>query len=213
MVPLEGRAAHSPLLNCSSNMGLHEEGTAMEIGRRESGRRAWAVLLPSLTFVAYVPVARTSWFVVALLGAGTVAVILVLGLFLAGERYRRPPKPERGVGFVEARLAARDQLSSLAPKVLLLAEKERYVDDRLESGALGGETRRVVERMRREVSTTRFWRRFVAASALIEEDPARAYGELRCLASVAKEVLEKLWRIEEIIESEPSEKGGDGERE
>jgi hypothetical protein len=185
----------------------------MEIGRRESGRRAWAVLLPSLTLVAYVPVAGTSWFVVALLGAGTVAVFLVLGLFLADERYRRPPKPERGVGFVEARLAARDQLSSLAPKVVLLAEKERYVDDRLESGALGGETRRVVERMRREVSTTRFWRRFVAASALIEEDPARAYGELRCLASVAKEVFEKLCRIEEIIESDPSEKGGDGERE
>ena len=84
------------------------------------------------------------------------------------------------------------------------------MDDRLER-ALGGETRRVVERMRREVSTTRFWRRFVAASALIEEDPARAYGELRCLASVAKEFLEKLCRIEEIIESDPSEKGGDGE--
>jgi hypothetical protein len=71
----------------------------------------------------------------------------------------------------------------------------------------------MVERMRREVSATRFWRRFVATSALIEEDPARAYGELRYLASVAKEVLEKLWRIEEIIECDPSEKGGDGERE
>lgn len=71
MVPLEGRVAHSPLLNCSSDMGLREEGTAMEIGRREGGRRAWAMLLPSLTFVAYVPVAGTSWFVVALLGAGT----------------------------------------------------------------------------------------------------------------------------------------------
>ena len=212
MVPLEGRAAHSSLLNCSSNMGLREVGTAMEMGRRESGRRAWAVLLPALALVAYGPGARTSWFVVALLGAGTVAVILVLGLFLAGERYRRPPKPERGVGFVEARLAARGQLSSLAPKVVLLAEKERYVYYRLESGALGGETWRV-ERMRREISTTRFWRRFVAASALIEEDPARAYEELRCLASVAKEVFEKLCRIEEIIESDPSEKGGDGERE
>ena len=213
MVPLEGRAARDPFLNSLPNMGLREKRTTMEIGRRESGRRAWAVLLPSLTYVAYVPVAGTSWFVVVLLGAGTVAVFLVLGLFLAGERYRRPPKPERGVGFVEARLAARDQLSSLAPKVLLLAEKERYVDDRLESGALGGETWRVVERMRREISTTRFWRRFVAASALIEEDPARAYEELRCLASVAKEVFEKLCRIEEIIESDPSEKGGDGERE
>jgi hypothetical protein len=213
MVPLEGRAARDPFLNSLPNMGLREKRTAMETGRRESGRRAWAVLLPSLTYVAYVPVAGTSWFVVVLLGAGTVAVFLVLGLFLAGERYRRPPKHERCVGFVEARLAARDQLSSLAPKVLLLAEKERYVYDRLESGALGGETWRVVERMRREISTTRFWRRFVAASALIEEDPARAYEELRCLASVAKEVFEKLCRIEEIIESDPSEKGGDGERE
>ena len=168
MVPLKGVAAHRPLLNCSSDMGLREEGTALEIGRRESGRRAWAVLLPSLALVAYVPVAGTSWFMVALLGAGTVAVFLVLGLFLAGECYWRLPKLERGVGFVEARLTARGQLSSLAPKVVLLAEMERYVDDRLESGALGGETRRVVERMRREVSTTRFWRRFVAASALIE---------------------------------------------
>lgn len=213
MVPLEGRAARSPSLNFHSNMGMREERAAVEIGRRESGRRAWAVLPPSLAFVAYGPVAGTSWFVGALLGAGTVAVILVLGLFLAGERYRRPQKPERGVGFVEARLAARGQLSSLAPKVVRLAEKERYVDDHLESGALGGETRRVVERMRRKVSTIGFWSRFVAASALIEEDPARAYGELRCLASVAKEVLEKLCRIEEIIESDPSEKGGDGERE
>ena len=87
MVPLEGRAAHSPLLNCSSDMGLREEGTAIEIGRREGGRSAWAMLLPSLTFVAYVPVAGTSWFVVALLGAGTVAVIL--GLFLALSYYLR----------------------------------------------------------------------------------------------------------------------------
>lgn len=129
---------------------------------------------------------------ILLLGFGTVVVVLIFVLFLADERYRRPPKPERGVRFVEARLAAGDQLSSLASKVVLLAEKERLVDDSLENGVLGKETWRAVEELRREVSATGFWRRFVTASALIEDDPARAYEELRLLAPVAVVVLEKL---------------------
>lgn len=142
-----------------------------------------------------------------LLGFGTVVVVLIFVLFLADERYWRPSKPERGVGFVEAWLVAGDQLSSLAPKVVLLAEKERLVDGSLESGLLGRETRRTVEELRREVSATGFWRRFVTASTLIEDDPARAYEELRLLAPVAALVLEKLTRAEEVI---GDTKGGNG---
>lgn len=144
-----------------------------------------------------------------LLGIGTVVVFTILVLFLADERYRRSPKPERGVVFVAARLAAGDRLSSLAPKVVLLAEKEGLVDDFLAGRASDDETRRTVEELRREVSATGFWRRFVAASALIEEDPARACGELRLLAPVAEAALEKLIKAEKAIEGTG---GGNGAR-
>ena len=137
---------------------------------------------------------------ILLLGVGTGVVILVLAFFLANERYGRPSKPERGVGFVEARMEAGNRLSSLAPKVVLLAEKERLVDDFLAGWTSDDGTRRTVEGLRREVSATGFWRRFVAAAALIEEDPARVSRELRLLSSVAEAALEKLNESEKIIE-------------
>ncbi|MCA1715694.1 MAG: hypothetical protein LC781_02155 [Actinobacteria bacterium] len=181
----------------------------MEIGRRESRRCVRSVLLfHSLAFVAYVPVAGAAWPVILLLGVGTVVVIIVLVLFLTDERYRRPPKPERDVGFIEARMVAGNRLSSLAPKVVLLAEKEGIVDDFLAGWVSDDETRRTVEGLRREVSATGFWRRFVVASALIEEDPARASGELRLLSLVAEAALEKLNEAERIIEGIGGGNGG-----
>lgn len=172
-------------------------------GARREGKRT--SLLVNLFLVVSKEV---SWLAVSLFAAGTVFVVLLLFYFLEEERYRRPPKPERGVGFVEARMAAGDRLSSLAPKVVLLAEKERLVDDFLAGWASDDETCRTVEGLRREVSATGFWRRFVAASALIEEDPARASGELRLLSPVAEAVLEKLTEAEKIIAGTGGVNGG-----
>jgi hypothetical protein len=43
-----------------------------------------------------------AWPAVVLFAAGTLFVILVLFYFLKEERYRRPPRPEKGVQFVAA---------------------------------------------------------------------------------------------------------------
>ncbi len=180
----------------------------MEEGSR---RRLRVVLLvPSLAFVVDAPSIGIFWPMVALLGLGTAVVVLILGLFLTNERYRRPPKPDRGVGFVEARLTVENQVSSLAPRVLLLAEKEETIVRFLESRALSNEARRDVEGLLQEAATG-FWRRFGAASALVEDDPAKACEELRLLVPVVETVVERLSRAEEVcidgVEVEPLGRG------
>ncbi len=84
-------------------------------------------LLQSLVFVAYKPAARAEQAMILLLSLGSVVVIIVLVVFLADKRYRRPTEPERDVDFVEVRTVARTQLYSLASTAVLLAEKEGIV--------------------------------------------------------------------------------------
>ena len=165
------------------------------------GRRSvqTILLVPSVASVVEVPGGGTSWTVTALVGVGTIVVILVLGSFLTGERYLQPPKPERGVGFVEDRLVAEELLSSLAPMVVLLAEKERSVADSLENETLDREARSVVEELCREAAASGFWGRFVAVSALVEDDPARACEELHLLLPLTRAALEELSRAGEIV--------------
>lgn len=52
----------------------------------------------------------------------------------------------------------------------------------------------MAEMMRWEVLTTGFLTRSVAGSALIEEDPARASGELRLLSPIREATLENVTR-------------------
>ena len=134
----------------------------------------------------------------ALFAASTVFVLLLLFYFLKEERYRRPPRPEKGVEFLAARRAVEAQTSALAPKVMLLAEKGDSVAGYLEEGGLSEEARRTVEGLLQDAPSGGFWERFVGALALADSDPVRAYGELRRLSLMAETALEKLSRAEEV---------------
>ncbi len=140
-----------------------------------------------------------AWPAVALFAVGTLFVVLILFYFLKEERYRRPPRPEKGVEFATARRTVEAQISALAPRVMLLAEKEKAVTNHLEKGTSSEETRRVVEGLLRDVTRAGFWERFVEASTLVGYDPVRAHEELRRLWTAAETVLEKLDRAEEAI--------------
>lgn len=137
-----------------------------------------------------------SWPVVALFVAGTAFVVLLLLYFIKENRYRRPPVPEKGVEYVVARRAVEARLSALAPKAMLLADKERSVTECLQEGDLSEEARRTAEGLLREAAG--FWKRFVEVSDLAGSDPARAAGELHHLSFTAETVLEKLTRAEVI---------------
>lgn len=142
---------------------------------------------------------EVSWLAVTLFAAGTAFLVLLLFYFLEEERYRRPPKPEKGVEFVVARQAVEARFSALAPGALLLAEKERFVVGRLEEGALDEEARRRAEGLLRDATLTGFWEKFVESSTLADSDPVRAYEELRRLSTMADTALEKLGRAEEVV--------------
>lgn len=166
-------------------------------GLERGGKRV--LLLVNLLLIASKEV---SWLVVTLFAAGTAFLVLLLYYFLEEERYRRPSKPEKGVEFVAARRAVEARISALAPGVLLLAEKERFVADRLKEGALGEEARRRVEGLLRDAALTGFWEKFVEVSILADSDPVRAYKELRGLSRVANTALENLGRAEEVVRGE-----------
>jgi hypothetical protein len=72
------------------------------------------------------------------------------------------------------RRVAEAGISSLSPGAIRLAEKERRGD-----GILCGDPAPARE----------FWRRFAAASASVERDPAAALEELRVLPGLLEEAL------------------------
>jgi hypothetical protein len=152
---------------------------------------------------------------VALFVGGTVAVISLLGHFLRGERFRGPDGREKGVGFVAARRDAEAALSALAPKVMLFAEREMAVLARLRG--LGEAMPNCQSRSRAEGLLRRgvsggFWKSFVAATALLEEDPEGALPELRRLSTEVETALVKLDEAERALRDTRSDDdfgGGD----
>lgn len=105
---------------------------------------------------------------ILLFGLSIVAVGTVIWLFLTGERYGRPARPEKGVGFVQDRLDADRRLASLAPKMMLLAKSEAE-----------------------DAEAARLWRRYYTSSSLAEDDPAAAREELRALETAVDKTLER----------------------
>jgi hypothetical protein len=153
-----------------------------------------------------------SWFAVTLLASGTILVVFMLALFANGKRYLRPPGPDRGVGFAQDKLAAEEKLSSLAPRVLEAADKEKAVSARLRSGApLDQESHRGVSELLREADVSGLWRSFGTASALIEDDPEMARDNLETLSSRTQAALDRLAEAEEACEgAKPGPAGVDG---
>ena len=123
-----------------------------------------------------------------LLLIGVAFVVLVLGWFWVGERYRLPPEE---LGPVERAWVAREAgelLAELPPEAILLAEKERAVEASLEGrdGALVA-----FARWRSGAADLRgFWDGFARVSALVEEDPVTAVRELPGLRVLLEEALE-----------------------
>ena len=133
---------------------------------------------------------------VALFSGGTAAVILLLGYFLKGERYRGPQGPDKGVGFVAARREAEALLSALAPRVMLLAERETAViglPTNLGETTPNGQSRwRRSEVLLRQAVSGELWVSFVAATSLVEKNPEGALPRLRRLSAEVEAALGKL---------------------
>ena len=156
----------------------------------------------------------TSGAVVALFTAGIAAVIGLLGYFLRGERYSGPRGPEKGVGFVVTRREAEALLSTLAPRVMLLAEREAAVVGclrHLGDGAPHRVSRGQAERLLRQVVPNGFWESFVVAMDAMEKDPEAAQAELRRLSSTVEVALSKLGEAERALRGPRPEEGSGGD--
>ena len=147
-----------------------------------------------------------------LLLVGAVFVVSVLGWFWVGGRYR---SPDEGLGPAERAWVAReagDLLAELAPRAILLVEKERAVEAALREGDPegGAAARRRLER----ADLCDFWGRFVRASVLVDEDPAVAVRELPALGSLLEESLRACDEVLGMLGALPGtaervERGGD----
>jgi hypothetical protein len=109
--------------------------------------------------------------VVALL-AGIGIVVFALWVFVGRDGSADVEESSDSVEHVHLRRMAEAGISSLAPGAIRLAEKERT----------GGAPQS-------EGPAREFWRRFAAASAATEGDPAAALDELRVLPGLLEEAL------------------------
>ena len=138
---------------------------------------------------------------------GAVVAVLLLGYFLNEDRYRRPPGPEKGLGFVAAEREARARISALAPKVLLVAERQEALSRSLADVSTKGATRRRAHDLLAEAVPPKLWERFVAASSLAGSDPERAHEALEELVPAVEAALRDLGRVGELLRA-PDDKGG-----
>lgn len=109
--------------------------------------------------------AKGVWGVEVFLVLGTGVLVVLLGRFVVGEKYRREPRGLCPVEFARAREEAEALVEALAPVMISLAERERAVGSTVE-----------------EVSCGEVWERFAAASARTGEEPTLAVEELRRLS-------------------------------
>jgi hypothetical protein len=112
--------------------------------------------------------------VVVSLVVGLVLVAMMLGVFLRRDGWADAQESADSVEHTHLRRVAEAGISSLSPGAIRLAEKERG------GGAIscGDPT-----------AAREFWRRFAAASASVERDPAAAIEELRGLPGLLEEAL------------------------
>lgn len=109
---------------------------------------------------------------VVLLAAGIGVVVFALWVFVGRDAHADVEESSDSVEHVYLRRMAEVRISSLAPGAMRLAERERT------SGATHP-----------GVVAREFWRRFAAASAAAERDPAVALDELRVLPGLLEEAI------------------------
>ena len=112
--------------------------------------------------------------VVVSLVVGLVLVALMLRIFVRRDGWADAEESTDSVEHAYLRRVAEAGISSLSPGAIRLAEREREDD-----GAFRGAS----------ASAWEFWRRFAAASASVERDPATAMEELRVLPGLLEEAL------------------------
>ncbi len=112
--------------------------------------------------------------VVVSLVVGLVLVALMLRVFVRRDGWADAEESTDSVEHAYLRRVAEAGISSLSPGAIQLAERERE-DDGASRGA--------------SASAREFWRRFAAASASVERDPAAALEELRVLPGLLEEAL------------------------
>ena len=105
---------------------------------------------------------------------GLVLVALMLRIFVRRDGWADAEEFTDSVEHAYLRRVAEAGISSLSPGAIQLAEMERE-DARASRGA--------------SASSREFWRRFAAASASVERDPAAALEELRMLPGLLEEAL------------------------
>ena len=105
---------------------------------------------------------------------GLLLVFLMLWVFVRRDGWADAEESADSVEHAHLRRVAEAGLSSLSPGAIRLAEKERCCGD-----ISPGET----------ASAREFWRRFAAASASVERDPAAAIEELRELPGLLEMAL------------------------
>lgn len=112
--------------------------------------------------------------VVVTLAVGVVFVVLLLWVFVRRDGWGDVDEAVDSVQHAHLRRVAEAGISSLAPGAIRLAERERGTDGNPRVGT---------------APVREFWRRFAAASASVESDPAAALGELRGLPALLQEAL------------------------
>jgi len=105
---------------------------------------------------------------------GLMLVALMLRAFVRRDGWADVEEAADSVEHAHLRRVAEAGILSLSPGAIRLAEKERRGD-----GILCGDMAPARE----------FWRRFAAASASVERDPAAALEELRVLPGLLEEAL------------------------
>jgi hypothetical protein len=126
--------------------------------------------------------------VVVSLVVGLLLVVLMLWVFVRRDGWADVEASEDSVEHAHLRRVAEAGISSLSPGAIRLAERERG-----DAGTACGDAAPARE----------FWRRFAAASASVERDPAAALEELRGLPSLLEEALRGAGREAAMSKDKP----------
>jgi hypothetical protein len=134
---------------------------------------------------------------VGLFLAGIVGIVLTLIFFVNGEGYEGLPYTLTPVESEVARREVERRLSDLAPRTIMLAERQRGVEAALTEGSPDAKRLRA-ERLSLEAPTAEVWRSYTNASVLAGEEPLAALEELSGTERTVEAALSKLEEAQEL---------------
>lgn len=129
---------------------------------------------------------------------GTVGLVVILVLFVNGRRYLEPSKVLSPTEFAVAREEADREVTDLAPRMLLLEEKERGLGRMSGREFLPAVQQARFQTLLREAPTAGAWRRYSAALAMLEDRPLESLYELREVSWMVETAIKKLCEAEKL---------------